>query len=128
MNELAPIAEDRTLSADEQSLLRWLLEHGTRDAANYLPQLEKTRVCTRCPCGCASIELAVDGVEPRRNQGMHTLADCEYRNELGHLFGVFVFERGGFLAGLELWSVDGESIPSTLPRIDWLSPISANSV
>jgi hypothetical protein len=39
------------------------------------------------------------------------------------MFGVFVFERGGLLAGLEVWSQDGLAEAKSLPSTELLRPI-----
>jgi hypothetical protein len=54
---------------------------------------------------------------------MGILADFEYLTSDGHRCGVFVFERAGLLAGLEVWSMDGLSVPSTLPAIEQLQSL-----
>jgi hypothetical protein len=119
----APIPEDRQLTSDEVALVRWLLAHDGPDAAGFLPQLADARVVSRCPCGCASIDFAVGGVAPPSGAGMHVLADFEYRTAEGFLCGVFVFERYGLLAGLEVWSQDGLSTPNSLPSPSQLQPL-----
>jgi hypothetical protein len=119
----APILDDRPLSANETALMRWMLEHGTAAAAEFLPQLAEARVVARCYCGCASVDFAVRGVVPPPGDGIGILADFEYRTDEGHLCGVFVFERTGLLAGLEVWSVDGLSTPTTLPAVEQLQPL-----
>jgi len=62
-------------------------------------------------------------VVPPAGGGIGILADFEYRTAEGHLCGAFVFERAGSFAGLEVWSVDGLSTPSTLPAIEQLQPL-----
>jgi hypothetical protein len=116
------ICDDRPLTAEELHLVRWLLEHGSQAAAGLLPRLAHLRVASRCYCGCASVDFAVDGVVPLPKD-MHVLSDYEYRSPEGRLCGAFVFERAGLLAGLEVWSIDGGTTPSTLPRIEQLRPI-----
>jgi hypothetical protein len=114
----ASIPEDRPLTTHEAALVRWILEHGTAPAASFLPQLAEARVVSRCYCGCASVDFSIGGVVPPPGDGIGILADFEYRTAEGHLCGAFVFERAGLLAGLEVWSVDGLSTPSTLPAIE----------
>jgi hypothetical protein len=109
-------AEDRSLSEQESGLIRWLLEHGENGAAAFVPQLADTRVVGKCECGCASIDLAVGGQPRRIESSMEILADFVWRDDAGRLFGAFVFAFGGILAGLDLWSVDGESVPVGLPQ------------
>ena len=52
-----PTQQDRPLTEQERSLVRWLLEHGNPDAAEFLPQLADAWVVSRCGCGCASIDF-----------------------------------------------------------------------
>lgn len=93
------ITEDRPLSAAESRLVRWLLEHGEPGSARFLPELDALRIVARCSCGCASIDFVEDGSGP-----MEVIADFDLR-PLGRVpGGVFLFTRGGRLAGLEVYS------------------------
>jgi hypothetical protein len=66
---------DRPLTPDEEQLIRWMLEHGAPEAQAFLSQLEKAKATAwRCPCGCASINLSIDGL-PVPSGGLHILAD-----------------------------------------------------
>jgi hypothetical protein len=123
------IPEDRPLSDEERSLVRWMLEHGESHAPSFLSQLEQARVSSRCRCGCASINFSVAGVEPPTT-GMDVLSDYLWNDAEGHKFGAFVFTQGGLLAGLDLWSVDGAVTPTWIPRPDQLRsmPLSHNEV
>ena len=116
------IAEDRPLSDEERSLVRWMLEHGESHAPPFLPQLEQARVASRCPCGCASVDFSVAG---RRSSvtGMDILSDHVWEDAEGHKFGAFVFARGGLLAGMDLYSVDGAVTPTWLPKPEQLHPL-----
>jgi hypothetical protein len=125
MVDPVPIPEDRPLTPQEQGIVRWLLEHGQPDAVAYLPQLDRARVVSRCPCGCASIDFAIDGVVPPPEVGMHVLSHYVWQTYDGTYCGIFVFSRGGLLAGLELWSADGMEAVSSLPAVEWLRPTSA---
>jgi hypothetical protein len=126
MVDAGPISEARPLTADESALLRWLLEQGHPGASGFLSQLAGVRVVSRCPCGCPSIDFAVGGVEPPAGVGMQILSDYQWRTADGALFGVFVFARGGLLAGLEVWSVDGLAAASMLPAIQQLQPLATS--
>jgi hypothetical protein len=68
------------------------------------------------------VDFAVEGVVPPPGP-FGILADFEYRTADGHVCGAFVFERAGVLAGLEVWSQDGQSTPSVLPSPTQLRPI-----
>src|SRR5262249_52333666 len=120
------IPDDRPLTSQEQSLVLWLLEHGSPDTANFLPQIGQARVVSRCSCGCASIDFAIDGKVPSAGAGMQILADYEWQAADGSRFGVFVFAQSGLLAGLEVWSIDGFAVPSNLPAVENLHPLCAS--
>ena len=124
MPEFVPVSpqQDRPLTEHERSLVRWLLEHGNPDAAEFLPQLADAWVVSRCGCGCASIGFAIGGVIPADDAGMHILSDFEWQGD-GVYSGIFVFACGGQLAGFEVWSLDGKVSTSSLPRIDQLRPL-----
>src|SRR5262245_43902927 len=122
MDKKAEIPEDRPLTNGESGLIRWLLQNGVPEASAYLPQLDLARVVSRCYCGCASINFAINGVVPPVGNTV-ILADYEWQATAGEMFGVFVFERGGLLAGLEVWSQDGRGEATMLPDIKELRPI-----
>jgi hypothetical protein len=73
-----------------------------------------------CSCGCASIDFSINSQRP--NNLLCGSFLTQWRNSLGHLFGAFVFEQEGLLAGLDLWSIDGQSIPDVMPPIECLVP------
>jgi hypothetical protein len=111
---------NRQLTLAEGQLIRWMLEHGNSDARAFLPQLEKAYVTPfRCPCGCASINLSIDGL-PEPSGGMHILSDFIFGTD-GELSGIFVWEQSGVLAGLEVYGLAGAA-PKTLPSSDSLRP------
>lgn len=113
---------NRQLSPAEFDLIRWMLQHGKPEAQDYLPQLERAAVTPfRCPCGCASINLSIDS-EPEPTGTLNILADFLFGDE-NDLCGVFVFQKSGTLAGLEVYGLAGEA-PKTLPSIEWLRPFS----
>jgi hypothetical protein len=116
------MAANRQLTQGEEQLIRWMLEHGSPEARTFLPQLEKAQVTpTRCPCGCASINLSIDGF-PKPSGGLHILADFVADFVFGadhELSGIFVFEQSGVLAGLEVYGLAGEA-PKNLPSTDLL--------
>jgi hypothetical protein len=110
---------DRELTSEEYELTRWILEHGKHEAAAFLEQLERARVVGRCPCGCASIDFKIEGRD-KAPPGVHVLGDFIYGDE-ADLCGVFVFESGGILSGLEVtgYAIDA---PTTLPKTSDLRP------
>ena len=113
------IAEDRDLTPDEASLLRWLLEHGKPEAREFIPRLDELRVVSRCHCGCPSINFVPDAPG-----GMHILSDYVYEDAEDHTIGVFAFSQHGSLAGIEVWSIAGDPIPERVPDPSVLRPLS----
>jgi len=112
---------DRALTAEERSVLQWLLEHGDGDNSQFIAHLSGARVARLCACGCASIDPSINGKRPE-HFGMTVLSDYQWRNAQGHLCGAFVFAQDGLLAGLDLWSIDGQSTPDSMPPIESLVP------
>ena len=101
----------------------WLLEHGEVTAAAFVPHVARARVVARCPCGCASVDFAVDGQRGPAGEGMEILSDYQWSGAGGGLFGIFVFARRDLLAGLEVWSIDGQAAPTELPDSSELTPL-----
>jgi len=114
-----PIPEERPLTEAERRLAHWMLEHGEPEASRFLEQLERARVVSRCPCGCASVDFEVAGL-PAPSGGLRILGDYVYGNE-SDLTGIFIFERSGILAGIEVYGLGGDA-PSTLPSPTALRP------
>ena len=111
---------DRRLTPEESDLIRWMLEHGNPEAEAFLPQLEKANATPwRCPCGCASVNLSIDG-QPEPSGGLYILADFVFGTD-ADLSGIFVFEKSGILAGLEVYGLATEA-PKTLPLPEALRP------
>jgi hypothetical protein len=113
---------NRSLTDAERRLARWMLEHGNSEAKNFLPQLERAEVTPwRCPCGCASINLQIEGY-PAAPPGVHLLADFVFGDN-DNLNGIFIYESGGILSGLEVCGYTGEA-PKHLPAPESLRPMS----
>jgi hypothetical protein len=113
-----PISDERDLTSAEARLVRWLLEHGAPRAREFLPQLRGLRVVSRCLCGCPSIDFVAESPG-----GMEILADYAYDDPDGHGVGVYLFASGGRLAGLEIWSIEGNPIRSVVPDPNVLRPL-----
>ena len=110
----------RPLTSAEEQLVRWMLEHGKPEARAFLPQLERAQVTDwHCPCGCASINFAVEGF-PEPSGGLHPIADFIFGGD-EDMSGIFIFEKSGVLAGLEVYGLAGDA-PKTLPLSDSLRP------
>jgi hypothetical protein len=114
-----PIPEDRALTKAEYELTRWMLEHGKPHARQFLSQLERARVVSRCPCGCASVDFHIEG-KPIPTGGLKILGDFLFGGE-SDLAGAFVFEQSGVLAGLEVYGLAGDA-PRDLPLANDLRP------
>lgn len=107
--------ESRPLTTHEYHLVKWMLEHGNKDALPFLPQLELAAATLwRCPCGCASFNLVVKGHHASTEAHMHILADFVFGSE-ENLSGIFLFETGGMLAGVEVYGLAGDA-PKHLPN------------
>jgi len=117
-----PLLEARRLTHDGQQLIKWMLEHGSDEAALLLPQLELARATSwRCPCGCASFNIVLEGQEsPVATNKMNVVADFVFGPD-DQPNGIFIFEKGGLLAGLEVYGLAGDA-PKSLPRSDVLRP------
>jgi hypothetical protein len=115
---------NRQLTVTEKHLIRWMLEHGKPEARAFLPQLEKAQVTPwRCSCGCASFNLSIEGF-PEPSGGIHPIADFRFGADEDS--GIFVFERGGVLAGVEVFGFAGDA-PKLLPSPESLRPFSGGT-
>jgi hypothetical protein len=118
MNNPTP---NRPLTDIEKELARHMLMRGGPEAATFLVQLEQAEVTPwRCPCGCASINFQIKG-HPEAGCGVHVLGDFIFGSE-DFPSGVFIFESGGLLKGLEVWGLGGDA-PKCLPNFGELRPI-----
>jgi hypothetical protein len=116
------MSANRPLTALERNLARWLLEHGTSDAEAFLAQLDAAEVTPwRCKCGCASINFQIKG-RPLAPPGVHILSDYLFGVD-DDLSGIFIFESGGVLSGLEVYGLGGDA-PKFLPAPEVLRPFS----
>ena len=120
MEAWIPIPDDRPLTPEERSLVRWLLEHGNKQSQAFLAQLDAARVVSRCSCECASINFAVPGHQAAFRGGLQVLSDYEWETDLGAKCGVMVFAKAGLLSSLEVWSLEGAEAASNLPTIELL--------
>ena len=111
---------NRELTDHEKRLVQWMLEHGSPDAAAFLPQLELAEVTPwQCPCGCASISFRIQ-CKPHPPPGVHPIAEFVFGEE-ETLCGIFVYEKEGILAGLEVYGLAGDA-PKFLPEPESLRP------
>jgi hypothetical protein len=120
-HEIGKLPEPRELSQAERALTAWLLTHGCAEGEEFLAQLTHAKVIAHCKCGCASIDFAVEGKQPQ-TFAMRVLSDYQWKDEKGRHFGAMVFEQDNLLAGLELWSIDGQATAYALPSVEILVP------
>jgi hypothetical protein len=112
---------NRQLTDHERRLVRWMLEHGSPEAAAFLPQLDEAEVTPwKCDCGCASINFRLRG-RPEAPPGVHPIADFVF-GEGDTFSGIFVYEKDGILSGLEVYGLAGDA-PKTLPQPEELRPL-----
>ena len=100
----------RRLSHHEYSLAQWMLHHGEPAGVSFLAQLSGACVVSQCACGCGSIDFEVDGLDSPQG-GLRVLGDFVIGDSA---YGAFIFERGGVLAGIELYARAADP-PGTLP-------------
>jgi len=106
------------LGTDERHLVEWMLEHGSPEARQFLPQLAEARVTPwRCQCGCASFQFFIPGYPPP-DGGLHPIADFVFGTGDEHA-GIFAYERGGTLSGVDVYGLAGDA-PSALPTPEML--------
>jgi hypothetical protein len=120
MEILPSIPDERPLTAEELHLARWILEHGQADGRAFLPQLDRARVVSRCGCGCATIDLEVDGI-PRAGRIGRVLGDFTFTDG-DDVSGIFIYESDGVLGGMEVYGLSGDA-PKVLPLPDVLEPM-----
>jgi hypothetical protein len=123
---LEPQLVDRKLSKQEFDLTVWLLNNSKGASEKYLNQLTLARVESLCGCGCASIDFSIAGKSSDVGAGMEILADYTFNSEKGELNGIFIFAINEQLAGLEVWSIDGQMTPAMLPEINDLKLFEPN--
>jgi len=109
---------NRKLTNHEYELIKWLLSYA-ENSKKYLEQLEDIIVVNKCKCGCASIDFKVDNPK----SPLKILADYMWYSKNNNPMGIFVFSKSNQLAGLEVWSINGEETPTTLPQIEELIPL-----
>jgi hypothetical protein len=113
----------RPLTKQERELAQWMLEHGSPEGPHFLAQLARADATTwRCVCGCASFNFKVGG-KPEAPPGVNILGDFVV-GEGQDSFGVFIFQSGGILSGVEVYGLSADSL-QTLPRPEQLRPFDA---
>ena len=115
----------RPLNSKELALAEFLLKGGSDEAGAFLPQLAAAQATDwRCPCGCARFNLKI-GDWPEAPPGVTVLGDFLFGAEES-LAGVFIYESGGTLSGVEIYGLAGEA-PHQLPDPSELRPMDVSS-
>ncbi len=122
MADNAPIPEIRPLTDHERALLEWLLQHSTPEAKTYLSQIPHVTVVSRCPCGCPTIDLAVNSQTAPIESPAMLLADAEATSPEGIPVGLLLFARQGLLDTLEIFAY-GDETKLTWPELKDLRPV-----
>ena len=116
---------ERQLTEIERETTAWLLGHGNPESAAFASQLAEATVIGVCGCGCASVNFAIRGRVPEP-AGLQILSDYYWIDGHKHTGGIFAFAISGQLAGLEVYSMDGECDVSRLPDLALLTPLPKN--
>ena len=111
----------RSLNAEERSLCEWLIQHGSRNAAHYAPQLDRVTVIGQCTCGCPSVDFAVDGIAT--SGASEIIGDAMGNSPEGLQVGVILFCRQGQLSELEVYPFEDTKRPFRLPKLETLTSI-----
>src|SRR5258708_10981368 len=118
MGERIPysIPHRRALSAEERSLLRFLLE---REAPARVAEAASLKVVARCGCGkCPTVLFGpTSDAEPLTGNPVTEVSSYRGRNAQGVEVGVTLIERSGRLAELEAWSPEGPDVLSWPPLL-----------
>lgn len=107
---------NRELTKNEKELIIWMIYNGSVGSRIYINQVEKLRVISYCKCGCASINF-LDS-----SNGFNIISDYLYKDENDKESGIFLFETNKKLAGLEVYSLEADYVPSKLPKSGQLYP------
>lgn len=108
------IEEYRDLSAIEVDLIRWLL--AVTNNSEFIEQVEKTKVISKCGCGCRTIDLQVEGYDAKSG-GLNLSA--QGISPEGVPVDVVLHIRHGLISELEVYSMNGIN-EFGLPEIDQL--------
>jgi hypothetical protein len=107
---------NRPITSHERDLIKWLLEHGEPGSERFLGQVDSLTVIFKCACGCPTVNFALEG-EPVSHEAEHILSDYLATVD-GQDVGIILFQRGGRLSSLEVYSQAGSENPFGLPEIE----------
>lgn len=95
----------RYASAEERTVVRWMLEHAAREPGpgELIATVDRLEIAERCDCGCPSVEFVKEG----QGAGAQILADATGRSNDGEPFSVILWGKEGKISGLEVFDYDG---------------------
>jgi hypothetical protein len=96
---------DRDLTNREREILDFLLSVDFADVEILRAQASTARAVGRCPCGCATIEIAVDpGVQAFRPMPMRVPVEARVHDvsEPQRVFELLLFVDDGRISSLEI--------------------------
>ena len=99
---------NRPISAQEKTLVAWLLAH-VSGAAPLDDQVDRLRVVAACECGCPSVEFALDDSPAPAPTHTHILVEAVGKSPEGVDVGVILWENEGVVSGLEVYCYNNES-------------------
>lgn len=100
--------ERRSLTAVEDSLVRWLLLNGSTGADALLQQVDHVVVVTQCTCGCPTIDFEVP--EHLRVAGLDRIVSDFYGETADkYQVGVILLVEKGLLSSLEVYDYEGRA-------------------
>ncbi len=109
-------SQHRPISVKERALIEWLLQHGNPGSEQFLEQVDSLVVVWKCSCGCPTVNFAREG-KSAPDGAEHILADYLATVD-GEDVGIILFQRGGRLSSLEVYSQAGTDKPFGLPEIE----------
>jgi hypothetical protein len=109
-------SQHRPITVKERALIDWLLRHGNPGSDQFLKQLDSLVVVWKCSCGCPTVDFAREG-ELASHEAEHILADYLATVD-GEDVGIILFQRGGHLSSLEVYSQAGTDKLFGLPEIE----------
>jgi hypothetical protein len=111
------VSEIRPLTDREHEVIGWLLDHSER-GGEFRDQVDRMTVCSKCTCGCPTIDFAFEGA-PVSRKGERVISDHLAEMD-GEPFGVMLFASDGKLSTLEVYSQTGNVTSFGLPAIEQL--------
>jgi hypothetical protein len=110
--------ENRPVTANERCLIEWLLRHGNPGSDQFLRQVDALVAVSKCSCGCPTVYFAQES-GPVVQDAERILADY-LATVNGEDVEVILFQRGGRLSSLEVYSQAGTDKPFGLPELETL--------